>query len=287
MSWFRKSWAVCRQNFRRWAADYRVWVVAMAAAIFVHYFTRGVYNFSVMANLPVSPWYFPFLYNHGLVKLFFFLPLVLLFCNAPFIDDIQPYVLVRSGRRCWGVGQVLYVVLATAISFLFLILCTFLFMAPRLTFTTEWGKVIGTLASTNAAFSMDQPSYVSHHVYFYFEPLIAMWYSFLLSWLAGCVLGLLIYVVNLATDVRSLGVLAGCVLLFWDTCAAGMANFTPELVKFSPLSWSNLNLIDIGGQTSYPSITYVMVGYILLIGGLCVAAVLLSRKKTVTVLPPV
>ena len=123
-------------------------------------------------------------------------------------------------------------------------------------------------------------------------------YIFTLSRLSPCgipfcfrgwraVLGLLIYVVNLATDVRSLGVLAGCVLLFWDTCAAGMANFTPELVKFSPLSWSNLNLIDIGGQTSYPSITYVMVGYILLIGGLCVAAVLLSRKKTVTVLPPV
>lgn len=44
-----------------------------------------------------------------------FLGVVLLFCDAPFIEDEQPYIMLRSGRRIWFIGQMLYIVVASVL----------------------------------------------------------------------------------------------------------------------------------------------------------------------------
>ena len=79
MNWCRHAGIVCQQNFRKWATDYRVWIVGIFALLLTRIFTQGIAEFSSLAHLPVSPWIYPFLYTHNYVKLLFFFPLVLLF----------------------------------------------------------------------------------------------------------------------------------------------------------------------------------------------------------------
>ena len=283
MNWCRHAGIVCQQNFRKWATDYRVWIVGIFALLLTRIFTQGIAEFSSLAHLPVSPWIYPFLSTHNYVKLLFFFPLVLLFCNAPFIDDNQPYVFVRSGRSAWCAGQVLYIILATGAYFAVLILCTFLLHFPHMAYDADWGKVIGTLAATNAYQQLNHPVFVSSHIVTYFTPPVAMWYTFLLSWLAGVFLGLVIYCINSLSRTRSLGVFAAAFFLIWD--AVCRTNY--KLIRFSPVSWCNLDTIDIGGVTSYPSIQFILTGYAVLLAALIALTFFITRRQTIDVMPQI
>ena len=273
---------ICRQNFRKWATDYRVWIVGIFLLILVRIFTRGITELCRMTDTPVTPWIFPLLFT-GYNKLLLFLPLLLLFCNAPFIDDNQPYILIRSGRSAWCAGQILYILAGTGLYFLFMILATILFHLPHMTFEAGWGKVLNTL-TTDAFFQhMEHPAILSKHIVTYFTPPVAMWYSFFLSWLAGSFLGLLMYVVNFLTHTRGMGVFAAAFFLLAD------AAYTKSYIRLPPLpvSWCSLDYIDIGGTTYYPSISFVLIGYAVLIGGLIALAFLTTRRQTIDVLPQI
>lgn len=270
----------CRQDFRKWATDYRVWIVGIFALILTRIFTQGIAEFCGMVDVPVSPWIFPFLLT-GRDKLLLFFPLVLLFCNAPFIDDNQPYLLIRSGRSAWCAGQVLYIVLATGAYFAFLMLCTILLHLPHMAFNADWGKVVTTLTSDSFFQQMEHPIVLSKHIVTYFTPLVAMWYTFFLSWLAGVFLGLVMFVVNSLTHTQSMGVFAASFFLVADAVFA--RNYM--LMRFSPVSWCNLNYIDIGGVSAYPSIQFVLTGYAMLLAALIALSFIVTRRQTIDVVP--
>lgn len=281
MKLFKMAVCVCFQNIRKWRSNYRVWIIAIIVLIFTHEFTKDIASFAHQINIPVSPWIYPFLYNQKYVKLLFFFPLILLFCDAPFIDDNQPYVISRSGRKAWSIGQMGYIILSTAIYFLFLILCTLVLNIFNMDFTLEWGKVLGTLANTDASQAMGLKIIVSSRIIFYFSPIQAMWFSFLLSWLAGVFLGLLIYAVNSLSNTRILGVLCASFFLVLD------ATIVNKLRWFSPVSWCNLDQIDIGGTTQLPTITFIYTAFAIIIIGLMTLSFIVNRRQSIQVLPPV
>ncbi len=110
-----------------------------------------------------------------------------------------------------------------------------------------------------------------------------MWFSFLLLWLAGVFLGLLIYIINSFSNTRIFGILTASFFLVLDATILGK----PFLYRFSPISWSNLNRIDIEGTTQMPSITYIYIGFAILIITMIVSAIIVNRRQTINVLPPI
>jgi hypothetical protein len=190
MKLFNVASYVCLQNFRKWQVDYRVWIIAILLFMFTQIFTKEIIEFSKAINIEVTPWIFPFLFTQKFVKLLFFFPLILLFCDAPFIDDNQAYVIARSGRIPWSIGQIAYIIIASSIYFLFLLFLTIIINISHIQFTSSWGKVLGTLANTNASSVIGLKTFVSRNILYYFTPLQAMWFTFFLSWLVGIVLGL-------------------------------------------------------------------------------------------------
>jgi hypothetical protein len=283
MRLFRISRHVCYQNFRKWPTNYRVWVITILLIMLTHNFTSEIVDFAAKQNMDVSPWIFPFLFTQKYIKLLFFFPLILLFSDAPFMDENQPYIITRSGRTPWSIGQISYLVIATVLYFLFLIFISIVINLPYIHFSMEWGKVLGTLANTNAAVEIQLKTVISPSTIHYFTPLQAMWFSFLLLWLSGVFLGLVIYVMNCLTNTRIVGLLVASFFLVLDATILGR----PDLYRFSPVSWSNLNRIDIEGISQMPSISYIYTGYILLIGGLVITAFLVNRKQSISVLQSV
>jgi len=283
MKLFNVSRLICYQNFRKWTANYRVWVIAILLVILTHNFTGEITDFAQDINIDVSPWMFPFLFTQKFIKLLFFFPLILLFCDAPFIDENQPYIIARSGRMPWSIGQIGYIVIASAVYFIFLMFITVMINLPSIQFTMEWGKVLGTLANTNASIVVGLKTIITSSTLHYFSPLQAMWFSFLLSWLAGVFLGLMIYVINSLTNTRIFGVLADSFFLVLDAAITSKSH----LYRFSPVSWSNLDRIDIEGTSPMPSITYIYIGFAVLIGMMIASAILANRKQSINVLPPI
>ncbi|WP_043934333.1 hypothetical protein [Bacillus sp. EB01] len=283
MRLFNTSRLVCYQNFRKWPSNYRVWVIAILLTILTHNFTKEIMDFSQDINIDVSPWLFPFLFTQKFIKLLFFFPLILLFCDAPFIDDNQPYIIARSGRIPWSIGQIGYIIIASAFYFIFLMVISILINLPTIQFSMEWGKVLGTLANTNASVVVGLKTVITSSTLHYFSPFQAMWFSFLLSWMAGIFLGLLIYLINSLTNTRIFGVLTASFFLVLDAAVTGKSH----LYSFSPLSWSNLDRIDIEGTTLMPSITYIYVSFALLIVGMIISAIITNRKQSINVLPPI
>ena len=57
--------------------------------------------------------------------------LILLLCDAPFIESDHPALLLRSGRRTWTAGQVLYIAGTSAVYFAVVYLLTVLVLLPH------------------------------------------------------------------------------------------------------------------------------------------------------------
>ncbi len=283
MKLFEIASIVCRSSLSKWRTNYRVWCIAALLLIFVHMFTKDVGIFAKQLDIQMTPWIFPFLFTQKYIKLLFLFPLVLLFCDAPFIDSSEPYILIRAGRKAWAIGHLLYIVVASGIYFLFLFAASILVNLPQIQYSADWGKVLGTLAKTNASAAIGLGISVDLKIIEYFTPVQAVGFSLLLCWLVGIFMGFLIYFVNATTKNALFGIFAASSLLIWDASITGHNN----LYFFSPVSWCTLNNIRIDEKLTQPDIHYVYIAFSILFILLILMILISNRKKSIDVLPPV
>ncbi len=165
MDLIKTAWAICSQNLRKWAVDYRMWTIAALLIIMIQIYVDDMQKVTEILGTKVSIWIFPFLYVQFHTKVIFTLPVVLMFCNAPFTDKNQIFVYTRTGRVKWLFGQILYIFIASAFYYLFIlfisILLTVFFAEPSL----DWGKTIYMIANSGVAqqvqaFYLDAPALI-------------------------------------------------------------------------------------------------------------------------------
>lgn len=292
MKSFNTSFEVCLQNFRRLMGDYRIFVTLGIIFVVSNYHASVFIDFAQI-NFPdtgVSPWIFPFAFTAYIFnKIMLFLPLLLLFCDAPFIDKNQPYIIARCTRRVWSVGQIFYIVALSGIYVLCIALMMPLMLIGNMDLTAGWGDAIISAARSPqleyAAFTG-----VSERMVTSFSPIAATVYSIILTWLACIFLGLLIYVINAATGKSGFGVMASSFFIIIDPCIIVLCSSDKQfdfLYRFSPLSWCSVNRISILEADKYPSIGYVFFGYIFLIAALSAIAIFISKKQEIKVIQAV
>jgi len=274
----------CTQNLRKWPSNPRIYVLGLLLIAFLGEIVRPIANFSSSVQVAVTPWVFPYLPLSKSVLLVLMLGIVLLFCDAPFIDAHQPYVIIRSGKRDWLLGQIVYIMLASAFYFLFIALITVLMLLPNLTFSSEWGKILETLALTDARgqFGISLP--ISYHFQLVYTPIAAIAWTFLLNWLVGTFLGLIMFVLNMRFK-REIGAVLVTALVFLQYFCFDASGFF--LFHLSPVSWASLDNLDTTHTSALPSITYavsVLIGLNLI---LILLAGIFIRKKNIDVLPPI
>lgn len=283
MNLFKSVGIICMQNLRKWQSDYRVWAIAMSVLVIVWIYIDDIKRIAAGINTAMPIWIYPFLYSQFHTKIIFTLPLVLLFCNAPFIDGNQVFVFMRSGKTKWLFGQILYVVMASGIYYLFLLTVSLIgSIAAGGEINLEWGKTLITAANTNAAqyFGSFYISVASTTIT-YFSPLSAVWFTFLLSWLCGIMIGLIIFFCNITTGTRALGIIVTSMLVVLSVFAHKVGY--PAIVYFSPISWITLEKIDIGGLTKSPTFEYCIGFYLLTIALLMIGILIFGKKQGIDV----
>ncbi len=271
---------ICAQNFRKWQTDYRVWSIAFLLVVLTAIYNDDMIKIANALNTKPPFWIFPNLYTQFHTKLIFTLPVVLLFCNAPFTDDNQVFVYMRSGRIKWLCGQVLYIFAASAVYYLFLFLTTVVLTVFTGELSLGWGSTILSLSANPGAISSSIAPfvYLNPIIFEFFTPIQAVWFTFLLSWCAASILGLVVFLFNLVSGTRILGVLIASVMVI--ICSSIENLGYDNLMPFSPVSWNTLDNIDVGGLTKNPSFSYCMTVYAVLIVVLTALILIFGMKKS-------
>ncbi|MDE7229499.1 MAG: hypothetical protein K2N56_03380, partial [Oscillospiraceae bacterium] len=141
--------SIALQNFRKWQTDYRMWTIAALLIVIIMIYADDMSRVSAALGTEYPLVIFPFLYIHPYLKVIFTLPVVLMFCNAPFTDRNQTFVLMRTSRVKWLCGQILYIIIAAAVYYLFIFLISTMIALMYGGTSFEWGKTLNTAAYSN------------------------------------------------------------------------------------------------------------------------------------------
>lgn len=256
----------------------RIIVILMLNAVLMSQIVGNISGFSELVDVRTSPWVFPFLMQQNYIQLIFVLGAVMLFCDAPFFEGISVFEIMRSGKREWFISRILYIVFSSIIYVLLVVLLTVLMLVKRIDLTDEWGKVLTTLASTNAAEVMGN-KYIGldYHLIVMYTPLQAMLMSMGIAILVSTVVGLLIFAVNMNARYIHGGILGGLIgiLPFFQR------NFSNLYVisYFSPATWMDIGLWNREVRLHYPSVSYMELSFIILLIGLVLISIIGFRRK--------
>lgn len=287
---------VCNNNYLKWRSTPRVTLVFLLLAVFLFYSTAGTRALTATQNMGITPWLFPFILSFPLNIIIFYLALILLFCDAPFFDEQFPYLCMRSGRKVWVMGQILYLITASLIYVVAAYLLSILFCLPNLGFSQDWGKILRmmTMPMSNQFTKdyltgiMQNPAQCAN-VMAQYAPLQATLLSMLLMWLNGVFLGLLMFTVNLRAR-QGVGALAAAFFVCLDFFALLFSDahgFEANLIYyFSPVSWVNLANLQMGANYR-PPLGYALTVLCLLIVFLAALSAYFMKKQEIEVLPEI
>lgn len=263
-----KAMAVCKDNFRRLFSSPKIYVMFILIVIMLDSMMIGaIRSMAEDMDLKIAPWLYPFLPSNAYICMLEALGAVFLLCDVPMVNHGTPYIFVRSGRRAWLVGQIIYVVLAGLLYQLLFLLSSVLLILPRLEFTWHWGKVIGSLALTDigAEYGAELSSIFVRQ----FMPAQAMLISFSLRWMVDVLLGMLILSMNLFLP-RILGTIIGGVVALLHPTAINASGTT--LFYFSPSSWTVVDYINFSGANGIRTVSlFPKLSYIWTVGPIVIA----------------
>lgn len=258
-----KIWRSCVSNFRKWTRNPRIFITFFLFYCHVFDVISPFNKAAEILETSNTPWFFPFFSSNSFSGMYILLGFVLLFCDAPFIDKHQPYIIIRIGKLKWLLGQFLYIVIA---SFLFLLSLQFfiiLALLPKISFTTEWGSLLYTISQTSVEGFLPIVG-VSFSVIETYSAIEATLLSFLIVWLEGIFIGSLLFFLNIQFK-RIIGTSVGCFYAISFFMIKMTFQNNPILWKISPCVW--MDIVTLAGRETgkHPGAVNAIVGLLLII----------------------
>lgn len=266
-------------NFRKWLVNPKIHAIFILIFVFILYHSSGLATFAGEISHKIGPWIFTHLTSPPILQVFGFFA-VLLFSDAPFQDKQSPFVAIRTGRLNWIVGQLLYILMATAIMTVFTFLTTILAMWNHTEWTMEWGTLIESLAMGTIDFPNTVSIFFNYVVIEQLSPLFALMASLLLFYLVVVLIGVVILFFNVVL-VQTAGIVAAGVLIAMSFFVVyiGTLLFGVEIYYYSPVSWMSIHNLEWANATNLPSPLYALVTLSLSILLLSTMSIIAFTKK--------
>lgn len=150
---------VTAYNFRTWKKNPRVFLSFAIAFVFCFLLSDKVVQFAdkhatSMQFLEPFIWTFDDSTSILLISLL----LISLFADMPFVTTATPFFLMRTDRKKWLLGQELYIVLATTVYMLFIMLTTSLLSMKKTFIGNMWSPTAVMLGYSKAGEVLAVPS---------------------------------------------------------------------------------------------------------------------------------
>lgn len=259
-------------NFRKWGSCYRLYVVIASVLVFTYMRTDPIRSFAAAKGLSVTPYFFAFQFSDGITNMLFYFGLVLLLCNAPFTDSQQMFVLMRTGRRRWFIGQLLYMFLANICYFLFIAIASILMFIPYINISNDWGTILKLCAENLSLVgtAMDSQIITSY------TPIQACMITFIVNVGIGTLISLCIFYGNMFKSRIYGSAIAVAWIVFSNVVKVlGWDN----LIVLSPISWANIVIFT----KKSSGITYAYVTIFLFVGIALLTGLILHKSKKYTI----
>jgi len=272
-------------NFRKWSSNARIYTLAALTITFLLWLLSGLSQYVSAIDVSITPWVFPHILSNPTVIMVYGCFVTLLFCDAPFIDKYMPFVVIRSGRLNWLLGQLMYIILSGLIFTMLFFVVSLIALIPNLSFSLEWGTVLKTLSiNPEAAFDYRVMIFVNENIIRMFSPLKALFISLGLFWLVSVFIGVLIFCFNGVIRKMS-GLVAAGTLVFisYFSVYLGSLLFGIGIYYFSPLSWSSISYLDWNYTGSFPSPTYAVLFLVGAIFLMSIVSLIVLCKKDINV----
>ena len=272
----RRIWFTTSRNFRKWFGTPRILVLGLLAVILCTIAADPLRQFSYRVNESINI-FEPFIcaFNDRFLAFFAYGIMLLLLCDAPFLDSGQAYVIFRTGRKTWMIGTQLYIVLSCFVVLLFLLIIMAAIVLQRAFLANEWSNV-GTLLAVSNASMLENIVLLPRTVYFSMLPYQALIQTFLLVWLYWIFLSEILLLFNmLYGQAAGMVITAGIHIEGW----AILFTMQPSLYALSPMLHSVLSMHSFG-YDRLPTVGQSALLYLGLIALLVTLVLFVIRKYT-------
>lgn len=161
MKELRQIFSIAGYNFRLWRKNPRIMITFALAFVMCFLLSDKAVRFAIDHNTTMQI-VEVFIWNFGDSNsiLLSSVLLVLLFADMPFLSSGTPLYLVRTSRRVWITGQVIYTLAATFVYLLFVLLSTAFFSMQQSFLGNMWSPTAAILGYTNAGERVAIPALV-------------------------------------------------------------------------------------------------------------------------------
>lgn len=252
-------------------SEKKMFSIKYLAAVVVLIFINVLYvvtlrRFSVMTGYSIAPWIFPFMISVSFYSLLYFALYIYFYSDAPFIQTNTMYQMIRCGRIKWGILQIEKIVLSSFVFNGIGFLLSVVVMFPYISLEPGWGKVIYTLARTDAGKNYNISMFIPYDILRKYTPLQFLLLTLLILWFAGSFIGLMMFAVSLWFG-RTVALVCSSTLvvlpIIMDDFVSAWRSY---IMHLSPLSWTRMT--EIGryryGIPLQPTIAYIFGTYIIL-----------------------
>jgi len=275
MSDIKQILRVCKIQMKGWLSNPRIYIAFFIGIVLSVMDASRYYDYTVYYGAPMNilePYIFTTSSQFSTVLLA--LGMALLLSDAPFADQSTTYSIYRTGRNNWVLGKVLYVVASAALYNLAVFLSGALYVLNNAFFSDFWSEPLYVLAVKPPAYVATRFSGLGFpfpNLLSSMPPVTAALQAFLLAVLYSCVLGLILFLVNLNSGriwgfVAMMAVHGGGYLIF------SIGFFGPgALLHLSLLGQSMLSLHEFksfSGDVNHPGLPESYLIFIVLITAL-------------------
>jgi hypothetical protein len=238
----RSSLQVARIGLRHWGSNVRYPLLFIIMFLFIWIQLSPLKDMIAATGYATNPQILPFVLSDAVNQLIVMMGALFLFANAPFVDEAQVYVISRTGRRNWAIGQVIYVFSASACYVIALLIFSLIIIAPVSTSGLDgWGKIVNTLCYTDAGsvFKIGFP--VSQRIVEILGPAQALGIQMLLEFFAVAIIGLVAFLINMLSSAK-VGIFVSAMYILLDLL---ITNLLPtSFLKISSVSLARLSNLD-------------------------------------------
>lgn len=161
MKELRQIFSIAVYNFRLWRKNPRILITFALTFVMWFLLSDKAVRFAIDHNTTMQI-VEVFIWNFGDSNsiLLSSVLLVLLFADMPFLSSGTPLFLVRTSRRVWITGQVIYTLAATFVYLVFVLISTAFFSMQQSFWGNMWSPTAAILGYTNAGERVAIPALV-------------------------------------------------------------------------------------------------------------------------------
>lgn len=255
-------------DFRYLLSQKKTYMILAIILIFGWWHTADFLRASMETGIRTAPWIFQEYFGSPTMLMLYGFLTVMVFADIPYHNSMSQMIEIRTGRRNWIISQMIYTVELAFFYTLAFALSSFLFLLPRIYFTTGWGEFLTRVADGR----VEGLSRVTSQMVENYSPVRAVLITFLCVWGVSVFMGMLIFVLRMFISHSVAVAVAGFLAFFsYFVISMGAMVFGNFLYKVSPLNWLCLYYIDPAfGYSGVPGLRYV--GIFLVAGSVLSAA---------------